>query len=90
MKLDKIIYNVFFISAVFVIELAERNFCFRTLSLRFAGVLFWLIDLFLPALLGKKKSHHLDMMDALTLCTLAFYRVGCALTLFYRKVFGDC
>lgn len=55
MKLSEIIHNVFFISGVFVIKLAERSFCFRILSLRFAGIFFWLIDLFLHALLGKKK-----------------------------------
>lgn len=74
-----------FTSVVFVAKLAERSLCFGILLLRYAKT-FWLIDLFLRALLGKKKSH-LYVMDTLILCTLSFYRVGCAFKLFYRKVF---
>lgn len=86
MKFDEITYDVLFMSGVFVIKLTERSFSFRILSQRFAGISSWLIDLFLRALLGKKRSH-LYVMDTLILRTLAFYRVGCALKLFYRKVF---
>lgn len=43
-----------FTSVVFVTKLAERSLCFGILLLRYAKT-FWLIDLFLRALLGKKN-----------------------------------
>lgn len=76
MKFVEITYNVVFSSGVFVTKLAERSFCLRMLS-----------GSFLHALLGKNVSRLLYMMETLILCTLAFYRVGCALSCVTGKSF---